>query len=139
MRNLLPVPITPHKGQSFSLRMPSDTPPILKRVLFAQDTYIVPKADGRIVVGATVEAGTFDPSVTVGGMLHCINNALELVPELADLPMEETWAGMRPTTPDYGFSATAVVGAVIPSGPTSASTAASSVGSKGFRDATGNE
>ena len=61
MRNLLPVPVVPHKGQSFSVRMPADSPPILSRVLFAQDTYIVPKADGRIVVGATVEAGSFDP------------------------------------------------------------------------------
>jgi len=100
MRNLLPVPITPHKGQSLSLRMPTDAPPMLSRVLFAQDTYIVPKADGRIVVGATVEAGSFDPSVTPSGIMHCINNALELMPGLADLPIEETWAGLRPTTPD---------------------------------------
>jgi hypothetical protein len=102
MRNLLPVPITPHKGQSFSLRMPKDTEPVLSRVLFAQDTYIVPKADGRIVVGATVEAGSFDPNVTPAGLMHCMSNALQLVPGLADLPVEETWAGLRPTTPDKG-------------------------------------
>jgi hypothetical protein len=102
MRNLLPVPITPHKGQSFSLRMPTDTEPILSRVLFAQDTYIVPKADGRIVVGATVEAGSFDPNVTPAGMMHCMSNAMQLVPGLGDLPVEETWAGLRPTTPDKG-------------------------------------
>eukprot|EP00956_Cyclotella_meneghiniana_P026476 scaffold57328_cov22-Cyclotella_meneghiniana.AAC.2 len=64
MKNLLPVPIVPHKGQSFSLRMPPNAPPILNRVLFAQDTYIVPKADGRIIVGATVEPGRFDGDVT---------------------------------------------------------------------------
>lgn len=102
MRNLLPVPITPHKGQSFSLRMPTDTEPILSRVLFAQDTYIVPKSDGRIVVGATVEAGSFDPNVTPAGMMHCMSNAMQLVPGLGDLPVEETWAGLRPTTPDKG-------------------------------------
>ena len=102
MRNLLPVPITPHKGQSFSLQMPSDTEPVLSRVLFAQDTYIVPKADGRIVVGATVEVGSFDPNVTPSGLMHCMANALQLVPGLADLPVEETWAGLRPTTPDKG-------------------------------------
>jgi len=102
MRNLLPVPITPHKGQSFSVRMPTDTEPILSRVLFAQDTYIVPKADGRIVVGATVEAGSFDPNVTPSGMMHCMANAMQLVPGLGDLPIEETWAGLRPTTPDKG-------------------------------------
>jgi thiazole synthase len=102
MRNLLPVPIEPHKGQSLSLRMPKDRPPILRRVLFAQDSYIVPKADGRIVIGATVEAGSFDPHVTPAGIMHILNYALQLVPALADLPLEETWAGLRPTTPDKG-------------------------------------
>jgi thiazole synthase len=102
MRNLLPVPVEPHKGQSLSLRMPKDRPPILRRVLFAQDSYIVPKADGRIVIGATVEAGSFDPHVTPAGMLHVLTHALALVPGLKDLPIEETWVGLRPTTPDKG-------------------------------------
>jgi thiazole synthase len=102
MRNLLPVPIQPHKGQSLSLRMPADRPPLLRRVLFAQDSYIVPKADGRIVIGATVEAGSFDADVTPAGLLHILSHALELVPGLKDLPIEETWAGLRPTTPDKG-------------------------------------
>lgn len=100
MRNLLPVPIVPHKGQSLSLRMNPNQPPLLSRVLFAQDTYIVPKADGRIIVGATVEPGSFDPSVTPAGIMHILTNAIRLVPELASLPMEECWCGLRPTTPD---------------------------------------
>jgi glycine oxidase len=102
MRTLLPVPIEPHKGQSLSLRMPADRPPLLRRVLFAQDSYIVPKADGRIVIGATVEAGSFDPNVTPAGLMHILSYALQLVPGLKDLPIEETWAGLRPTTPDKG-------------------------------------
>eukprot|EP00532_Pseudo-nitzschia_australis_P003466 CAMPEP_0168185506 /NCGR_PEP_ID=MMETSP0139_2-20121125/13882_1 /TAXON_ID=44445 /ORGANISM="Pseudo-nitzschia australis, Strain 10249 10 AB" /LENGTH=797 /DNA_ID=CAMNT_0008107345 /DNA_START=321 /DNA_END=2714 /DNA_ORIENTATION=+ len=102
MRNLLPVPLEPHKGQSLSLRMPKDRPPILKRVLFGGDSYIVPKADGRIVIGATVEAGSFDSAVTPAGIMHVLSYALELVPGLANLPIEETWAGLRPTTPDKG-------------------------------------
>lgn len=102
MRSLLPVPIEPHKGQSLSLRMPKDRPPILRRVLFAQDSYIVPKADGRIVVGATVEAGSYDPDVTPAGLMHIMAHAVQLVPALKDLPVEETWAGLRPTTPDKG-------------------------------------
>ena len=100
MRHLLPLPVTPHKGQSFSLRMDANAPPILSRVLFAQDTYIVPKADGRIIVGATVEPGTFDGMITPSGMLHCMSEATRLVPALAELPIEEQWAGLRPTTPD---------------------------------------
>jgi glycine/D-amino acid oxidase-like deaminating enzyme len=102
MRNLLPVPLEPHKGQSLSLRMPKDRPPILRRVLFAQDSYIVPKADGRIVVGATVEAGSFDSNVTPAGIMHILSHAMQLVPGLAELPLEDTWAGLRPTTPDKG-------------------------------------
>ena len=102
MRNLLPVPIEPHKGQSLSLRMPPDQPPLLRRVLFAQDSYIVPKADGRIVIGATVEAGSYDPNVTPAGLLHIMTHALQLVPALKDLPVENTWVGLRPTTPDKG-------------------------------------
>jgi len=102
MRNLLPVPIEPHKGQSLSLKMPSNRPPILRRVLFAQDSYIVPKADGHIVIGATVEAGSFDGAVTPAGLLHILTHALQLVPGLKDLPVVETWAGLRPTTPDKG-------------------------------------
>jgi glycine/D-amino acid oxidase-like deaminating enzyme len=102
MRQLLPIPVDPHKGQSLSLRMPADKPPILKRVLFAQDSYIVPKSDGRIVVGATVEAGSFDPNVTPAGIMHILHHAMQLVPGLADLPIEETWVGLRPTTPDKG-------------------------------------
>lgn len=102
MRQLLPVPITPHKGQSFSLRMPPNSPPLLSRVLFAQDTYIVPKSDGRIIVGATVEPGSFDPNVTPNGLMHCISSAIQLVPALGELALEETWSGLRPTTPDKG-------------------------------------
>lgn len=102
MRQLLPVPVEPHKGQSLSLRMPADRPPLLKRVLFAQDSYIVPKSDGRIVVGATVEAGSYDPNVTPAGLMHILHHAMQLVPGLSDLPIEETWVGLRPTTPDKG-------------------------------------
>ncbi|GMH87251.1 hypothetical protein TrVE_jg2211 [Triparma verrucosa] len=97
MRELLPVPVQPHKGQSFSVRAPEG---FLDRVLFASDTYIVPKSDGRIVIGATVEPGSYDPAVTVGGLMHCFNAACRLVPGIKDLEVEETWSGLRPTTPD---------------------------------------
>jgi glycine oxidase len=102
MRHLLPIPIESHKGQSLSLRMPADRPPLLRRVIFAQDTYIVPKADGRIIIGATVEAGAYDGAVTPMGVLHVLTHALQMVPALKDCPIEEMWAGLRPTTPDKG-------------------------------------
>ncbi|GMH62955.1 hypothetical protein TrRE_jg6087, partial [Triparma retinervis] len=94
---LLPVPIQPHKGQSFAVSAPKG---FLDRVLFAADTYIVPKSDGRIIVGATVEPGVYDGDVTVGGMMHCFNAAARLLPGIKELKIVETWAGLRPTTPD---------------------------------------
>mmetsp|Transcript_22201 Transcript_22201/g.31241 ORF Transcript_22201/g.31241 Transcript_22201/m.31241 type:complete len:924 (-) Transcript_22201:197-2968(-) len=100
MRNLLPVPISPHKGQSLALKSTHNLQ--LNRVLFAQDTYIVPKSDGRIIIGATVEPGTFSSDITPRGILHCLDNACRLLPSLRDLPIEEMWVGMRPTTPDKG-------------------------------------
>lgn len=107
MRNLLPVPIVAHKGQSLSLRPASASsstaqqqPPLLRRVIFAQDSYICPKADGRIIIGATVEAGRYDAAVTPAGMLHILTHALQLVPALKDWSIDEMWAGLRPTTPD---------------------------------------
>merc|ERR1712238_184258 len=48
------------------------------------------------------EAGSFDSNVTPAGIMHVLSHALQLVPGLADLPIEETWAGLRPTTPDKG-------------------------------------
>ena len=105
MQQLLPVPMQPHKGQSLSLRMPqtnnADTPPALRRVLFAQDCYMVPKADGRrVIVGATVEAGSWDSNVTPAGLMHILSYAMQLIPSLQDWAVEETWVGLRPTTPD---------------------------------------
>lgn len=69
-------------------------------MLFAQDTYIVPKADGRIIVGATVEPNTFDNEITPAGMMHIISNACELLPSIAHGKIGEVWCGLRPTTPD---------------------------------------
>lgn len=107
MNKLLPVPMSPIKGQMLSLR-PARRPagagpsePLLSRVLFSDDCYIIPKLDGRIVVGATVEpeAG-FDRRVTAKGVMELTQRALRVCPGLADLEVEETWAGLRPTTPD---------------------------------------
>lgn len=103
MRDLVPVPIIPHKGQSMSLTPPNhkaNDPPLLNRVLFAQDTYIVPKSDGRIIIGATVEPGSFDTSVTSSGVMHVITAATGLIPALRNYNIDEMWAGFRPTTPD---------------------------------------
>ena len=78
MRNLLPAPIKSHKQGTILIvaHAKRSTSSVKTCLLFAQDSYIVPKADGRIVIGATVEAGSFDPNVTPAGMMHIFWNML---------------------------------------------------------------
>jgi len=99
---LLPVPVLPKKGQMLSLRVPASygyTQP-LRRVLFGQQVYIVPRQDGRIIVGATVEDVGFTPHNTAAGISQILNAAIALYPPLADFSIEEQWWGFRPSTPD---------------------------------------
>ncbi|MGC1218432.1 MAG: glycine oxidase ThiO [Phormidesmis sp.] len=99
---LLPVPVLPKKGQMLSLRVPASygyTQP-LRRVLFGQQVYIVPRRDGRIIVGATVENVGFTPHNTAAGVSQILNAAIALYPPLADFSIEEQWWGFRPSTPD---------------------------------------
>jgi glycine oxidase len=62
--------------------------------------YVVPRPDGRVLAGSTLENAGFDKSVTAGGLRTVLEIALEIVPRLADVPVAETWAGLRPGTPD---------------------------------------
>ena len=116
LRQLLPLPVTPHKGQMLALRPPpvatasslgptpqDSTPPspLLTRTLFAESCYIIPKSDGRVVVGATVEPGRWDLRSTAAGVATLLGNAVDTCPELAEWEVVDTWAGLRPTTPDY--------------------------------------
>lgn len=99
---LLPLPVFPKKGEMASLRLPqgySATPP-LRRVIFGENIYIVPRQDGRIVLGATSQDVGFAPHNTAGGVKQLLNNAIALVPQLADFTLDETWWGYRPATPD---------------------------------------
>ncbi len=101
MNRLLPVPIAPIKGQMLSLRpVGKGQPSPLSRVIFADNCYLIPKADGRIIVGATVEPGKWGLEVTAGGVHELTTRALRVCPALGELEVEETWAGLRPTTPD---------------------------------------
>ena len=100
MNKLLPVPLGPVKGQMLSLRPKKDMPSPLNRVIFAESCYLIPKSDGRLIVGATVEPGQWDRRVTAGGVHELTKRALRICPALGELEVEETWAGLRPTTPD---------------------------------------
>ena len=100
MNRLLPVPLGPVKGQMLSLRPKTGAPSPLNRVIFAENCYLIPKADGRLIVGATVEPGQWDQTVTAGGVHELTKRALRICPALGECEVEETWAGLRPTTPD---------------------------------------
>ena len=95
---LLP-PVRPVKGQLLHLRGPGDSP-LCRRNVRGLGVYIVPRGDGRVVVGATVEEHGFDVTVTAGGVHDLLRAAVELLPEVTELELTETVAGLRPGSPD---------------------------------------
>ncbi|MGF1539425.1 MAG: glycine oxidase ThiO [Pleurocapsa sp.] len=95
---LLPLPVRPVKGQMLCLRMPQSQP--LQRILYGDNTYLVPRQDGRLIVGATVEEVSWTPYNTPQGIQTLLNNAINLYPVVADWEIEEFWWGFRPGTPD---------------------------------------
>ena len=100
---LLPIPVFPLKGQMAAVQVPSQAPypQPLQRVLFGTEgIYLVPRRNGRIVLGATVETVGFTPGVTPAGFDHLFHKAVHLFPVLKDFPIQETWWGFRPSTPD---------------------------------------
>ncbi|MEH2022426.1 glycine oxidase ThiO [Nostoc sp.] len=97
---LLPLPVRPRKGQMLSVRIPEFAPELpLKRVLFGQDIYIVPRRD-RLVIGATSEDVGFIPNNTPEGIQTLLQAAIRLYPQLKHYPIQEFWWGFRPATPD---------------------------------------
>jgi glycine oxidase len=92
-------PVFPVKGQMLSLQMDPKAP-LLKHVLWTPRVYLVPRADGRLIVGGTMEDKGFDAHVTAGGMLHLLREAFEVLPGIEELPLIESWAGFRPTSRD---------------------------------------
>jgi glycine oxidase len=93
------VPVRPVKGQILRLRDPAG-PGLLGRVLRFDGGYIVPRGDGRYVLGATVEERGFELAPTAGGVYQLLRDARELLPGIAELEIEELSAGLRPGTPD---------------------------------------
>jgi thiazole synthase len=98
---LFPLPVRPRKGQMLSVRIPkNDLDLPLTRVLFGEEVYIVPRRDGRIIIGATVEDVGFTPNNTPAGIQSLLQKAIRLYPQLQNYPIEELWWGFRPATPD---------------------------------------
>lgn len=94
-----PVPSRPVKGQIMRLHDP-DGPGLLTRVVRFPPTYIVPRGDGRYVIGGTSEERGLDTTVTAGAALELLREAAELVPGISELVLDEFTAGIRPGTPD---------------------------------------
>ncbi len=93
------VPVRPVRGQLLRLRDPSG-PGLLRRVVRFEGGYVVPRADGRYVLGATVEERGFDVEPNAGGIYELLRDAHELVPGISELKIEELCVGLRPGTPD---------------------------------------
>ena len=93
------IPVFPVKGQMLSIQGPSN---FLKRILFGPKTYLVPRDDGLIIVGATVEKDAeFEKGNTPNGIKQLQKGILSLLPEAINWPQMEHWWGFRPCTPDF--------------------------------------
>ena len=92
-------PVRPIKGQMLALRM-DPAAPLLSHVLWAPGVYLVPRRDGRLIVGATVEEKGFDETITAGGLLTLLEAAWRAVPAVEELPVDEIWVGHRPGSRD---------------------------------------
>ncbi len=92
-------PVRPVKGQILELRGRDGTAPC-GRILASERVYLVPRPDGRLIVGATVEEQGFDTAVTAGGVHELLREAYRLLPDVAEMELLDATAGLRPGTPD---------------------------------------
>jgi glycine oxidase len=89
--------VRPVRGQ---IAVMDTRPPLLSRVIFSGHGYVVPRADGRILSGSTMEEVGFEKAVTAGGLQHVLEVAIGIAPALAKAPVVETWSNFRPASPD---------------------------------------
>jgi glycine oxidase len=92
-------PVRPVKGQVLELRRRDGEPPA-HRILASERVYLVPRGDGRLIVGATVEEMGFDTAVTAGGVHELLREAYRLLPDIAEMELVDAVAGLRPGTPN---------------------------------------
>ena len=93
-------PVRPIKGQMLALRMDPAAPLLRHVVWLPNGGYLVPRNDGRLIVGGTVEERGFDDTITAGGLLTLVEAAWRAVPGIEELPVDETWVGFRPGSRD---------------------------------------
>lgn len=91
--------VRPVKGQVLELRRRDGEPPA-RHILASERVYLVPRPDGRLIAGATVEEMGFDTTVTAGGVHELLREAYRLLPDVAEMELIGASAGLRPGTPD---------------------------------------
>ena len=97
-------PVRPVKGQMLALQMREGV--MISNVIrtvkarYPMPVYLVPRKDGRLVIGATTEELGFDTDLIVGGIYELLHGAFEAVPGIYKLPLIETWTGLRPGSSD---------------------------------------
>ncbi len=89
------VDVEPVKGQMIMFK---GEPGLIGRMVLAAGHYIIPRQDGRVLAGSTLERTGFDKSVTDDAMVELRRAAIEIIPALADMEIERQWAGLRPGT-----------------------------------------
>ena len=109
------IPVRPVAGEMLAIALPRAA---MRAQVWLGHRYLVPRDDGRLLVGATVEERGFDARVTAAGLHDLLDAALALAPALAGFAVVETWAGLRPGSPDGRpfLGATALEGYVVASG-----------------------
>ena len=85
--------VKPVKGQMILFKT---RPGMVKRITLSQDRYIIPRQDGRVLVGSTLEDTGFDKSTTMAAREELIQEASRIIPCLKEADVEHHWAGLRP-------------------------------------------
>ena len=91
------LPVHPVKGQILAVRI---LPPPISAIVWHGLSYLIPKADGSIVMGTTMEEVGFNDRDTIQGVARILSNAIDLVPAVAGAELHRVWAGLRPCSPD---------------------------------------
>ncbi len=94
----VPLPVSPVRGQIVVVEAPSACP---REILWGSDVYLVPKLDGTLIVGATMEDAGFDARVTANAVRSLLAAAAAMVPAVDRCTFLQAWAGLRPDTPDH--------------------------------------
>jgi glycine oxidase len=92
------APTRPVRGQMAALIAPAVR---LRRTVRSELGYLVPRTNGRIVAGSTLEDVGYEKGLTAGGLSRVLTGAVKMVPALAEAAVVETWSGLRPDTPDH--------------------------------------